>query len=135
MTATDFVECSEEVWMTIKQISDPRKIHLAELRHTFHKLCRHLQHGNDQRYESTVFTTRRQRNLAKTTNCKCIHQAAAQVQSCGKAIGVQSFTRGHSNVHSFIHSYSFNVEVDITQLQTDREARKEDRIIKRLTLR
>jgi len=28
-----------------------------------------------------------------------------------------------------IHSYSFNVEVDITQLQTDREARKEDRII------
>jgi len=24
----------------------------------------------------------------------------------------------------FIHSYSFNVEVDITQLQTDREARK-----------
>ena len=34
---------------------------------------------------------------------------------------------GHS--HSFIHSYSFNVQVDITQLQTDREARKEDRII------
>jgi len=32
-------------------------------------------------------------------------------------------------IHSFIHSYSFNVEVDITQLQTDREARKEDRII------
>ena len=33
--------------------------------------------------------------------------------------------------HSFIHSYSFNVglQVDITQLQTDREARKEDRII------
>ena len=31
--------------------------------------------------------------------------------------------------HSFIHSYSFNVEVDITQLQTDREARKEDIII------
>jgi len=30
---------------------------------------------------------------------------------------------------SFIHSYSFNVEVDITQLQTDREARKEDIII------
>ena len=30
---------------------------------------------------------------------------------------------------SFIHSYSFNVQVDITQLQTDREARKEDRII------
>ena len=34
----------------------------------------------------------------------------------------------HSLTH-FIHSYSFNVEVDITQLQTDREARKEDRII------
>ena len=33
------------------------------------------------------------------------------------------------SVHSFIHSYSFNVQVDITQLQTDREARKEDRII------
>jgi len=31
-------------------------------------------------------------------------------------------------IHSFIHSYSFNVQVDITQLQTDREARKEDRI-------
>ena len=30
--------------------------------------------------------------------------------------------------HSFIHSYSFIVQVDITQLQTDREARKEDRI-------
>ena len=30
--------------------------------------------------------------------------------------------------HSFIHSYSFNVQVDITQLQTDRKARKEDRI-------
>jgi len=37
-------------------------------------------------------------------------------------------------IHSFIHSYSFNVEGDITQLQTDREARKKDRIIKRLTL-
>jgi len=33
-----------------------------------------------------------------------------------------------TTVHSFIHSYSFNVQVDITQLQTDREARKEDRI-------
>ena len=33
-----------------------------------------------------------------------------------------------SVIHSFIHSYSFNVQVDITQLQTDREARKEDRI-------
>ena len=33
------------------------------------------------------------------------------------------------NFHSFIHSYSFNVQVDITQLQTDRKARKEDRII------
>ena len=32
-------------------------------------------------------------------------------------------------VQSFIHSYSFNVQVDITQLQTDREARKEDRVI------
>ena len=33
-------------------------------------------------------------------------------------------------LYKFIHhSYSFNVEVDITQLQTDREARKEDRII------
>jgi len=30
---------------------------------------------------------------------------------------------------SFIHSYSFNVQVDITQLQTDRKARKKDRII------
>ena len=37
----------------------------------------------------------------------------------------------HSLTHSLphIHSYSFNVQVDITQLQTDREARKEDRII------
>jgi len=35
----------------------------------------------------------------------------------------------HSFIHSFIISYSFNVEVDIAQLQTDREARKEDRII------
>ena len=33
-----------------------------------------------------------------------------------------------SFIHSFIHSYSFNVQVDIMQLQTDREARKEDRI-------
>jgi len=33
------------------------------------------------------------------------------------------------SIHSFIHSYSFTVQVDITQLQTDREARKEDRII------
>ena len=29
------------------------------------------------------------------------------------------------NNQSFIHSYSFNVQVDITQLQTDREARRE----------
>jgi len=33
-------------------------------------------------------------------------------------------------IRSFMHSsYSFNIEVDITELQTDREARKEDRII------
>jgi len=33
-------------------------------------------------------------------------------------------------IHSFIHrAYSFNVQVDITKLQTDRETRKEDRII------
>ena len=31
----------------------------------------------------------------------------------------------------FIHSYSFNVQVDITQLKTDRQARKEDRIVYR----
>ena len=35
----------------------------------------------------------------------------------------------HSFIQSFIHLYSFNVEVDITQLRTDREARKGDRII------
>ena len=39
-----------------------------------------------------------------------------------------------SYAHSFIHSYSFNVQVDITQLQTDRDARKEDRIITRHSL-
>jgi len=31
--------------------------------------------------------------------------------------------RPNSN-NSFIHSYSFNVQVDITQLQTDRETKK-----------
>jgi len=38
-------------------------------------------------------------------------------------------TVGMLVIIAFIHSYSFNVEVDITQLQTDRETRKEDRII------
>jgi len=32
-------------------------------------------------------------------------------------------SRPNSN-NSFIHSYSFNVQVDITQLQTDRETKK-----------
>ena len=27
-------------------------------------------------------------------------------------------------IHSFIHSYSFNVQVDITQLQTEKQERK-----------
>jgi len=37
-------------------------------------------------------------------------------------------------IHSFIHIRLMWKEGDITQLQTDREARKKDRIIKRLTL-
>jgi len=41
----------------------------------------------------------------------------------------QTVNKKHQSINnSFIHSYSFNVQVDITQLQTDREARKEDRI-------
>jgi len=54
---------------------------------------------------------------------RCNFLQKLTLKTIRKAVSLAS----HVCQRSFIHS--FNVEVDITQLQTDREERKEDRII------